>query len=367
MSLEHLDPWGHAMVRDYERLFKTFGIKPFKPLLSRIRNPMHLMRRGVVFGHRDYESVLDALENGDRPAIVTGFMPSGRFHFGHKMIADQLIYYQRLGFELFVPLADAEAYAVRKIPRSMVVDYALNQYVANLIALGLEKRHLHIYFQTNYEVPYYRLLQMSSRRVTGNEMEAIYGSLEPGKIVAALTQVADILHPQLEYFGGYRHVLVPVGVDQDPHIRLTRDIADRMSEIKLTRPASTYHRFMTGLDGGKMSSSRPDYAIFLDDPVEDAVRKLRRALTGGRPTVEEQRKLGGEPEKCTVYEFYLYHLVLDDAKLLELYRRCREGEMLCGECKRIASEMLASWLREHHRRLEKARDRVLEYVEPPSF
>ncbi len=364
---ERLDPWGHAIIRDYERLFKVFGIKPLKPLMPRIPRPMHLMRRGVIFGHRDYDVVLDALDRRERPAIVTGFMPSGRFHFGHKMIADQLIYYQKLGFELFIPLADAEAYAVRKVPRKLVIDYALNQYVANLVALGLEKKHLHIYFQTNYETPYYRLLQMASRRVTQSEMDAIYGSLEPGKIVAALTQVADILHPQLEYFGGFRYVLVPVGVDQDPHIRLTRDIADRMTELQLNRPASTYHRFMTGLDGGKMSSSRPESAIFLDDPVEDAVRKIKRALTGGRPTVEEQRRMGGEPDKCTVYEFYLYHLVLDDSRLLELYRRCRSGEMLCGECKNLAAEMLASWLKEHHKRLEEARDRVHEFVEPPGF
>ena len=367
-----LDPWASAVRVEYEKLFKYFGIRPFSELVPRVEkvfgDALHLMRRGVIFGHRDFDRILDAVERGERVALVTGFMPSGRFHFGHKMVADQIIWYQRKGFEVFVVLADAEAYAVRRLPRSEVIRIALEEYVANLIALGLEKRRLHLYFQTNYETPYYRLIQMFSRRVTLAEMQAIYGELEPAKIVAALTQAADILHPQLEYFGGFRHVVVPVGADQDPHIRLTRDLADRFeNELGLQRPASTYHRFMTGLDGNKMSSSRPEYAIFLTDPPDVAVRKLMRALTGGRPTVEEQRRLGGEPEKCTVYEFYVYHLIPDDQELRRIYEKCRKGELLCGECKKMAAERLRKWLEEHQKRLEKAKDKVLEYVEPPSF
>ncbi len=368
-----IDPWGTAVKIEYEKLFKYFGISEFAPLLPRIREvfgePLHLMRRGVIFGHRDYEKILEAYKSRERIALVTGFMPSGKFHFGHKMVAEQIIYYQKLGFEVFVVIADAEAYAVRKLDRRKVVEYGLYEYVANLIALGLEKnKHTHIYFQTNYEKPYYRLIQMFSRKVTMAEMEAIYGSMEPGKVIAALTQAADILHPQLDYFGGFRYVIVPVGADQDPHMRLTRDIADRFkSELGFERPSSTYHRFQVGLDGNKMSSSRPDYTIFLTDPPEQAVRKLKRALTGGRATIEEQRRLGGVPEACTVYEFYVYHLIFSDKELLDIYRRCRGGELLCGECKSHAAELLAKFLEEHQKKLEKARDKVLDYVEPPEF
>ncbi len=373
MEEYRLDPWASAVRLEYEKLFKYFGIKPFAPLIPKVGEVFgrthHLMRRGIIFGHRDYENILEAYRSGERIALVTGFMPSGRFHFGHKMVADQIIFYQKLGFEIFVVIADAEAYAVRRLDRKKIVEYGLYEYVANLIALGLEKnKHTHIYFQTNYEKPYYRLIQMFSRKVTLEEMRAIYGDVEPAKIMAALTQAADILHPQLEYFGGFKYVLVPVGADQDPHLRLTRDIADRFErELGLRRPASTYHRFQTGLDGNKMSSSRPEYTIFLSDPVDVAVRKLKRALTGGRATVEEQRKLGGEPEKCTVYEFYVYHLISDDRELMRIYEDCRAGRLLCGEDKEYAAQLLSRFLEEHQRRLEKAKDKVLDYVEPPSF
>jgi len=371
-----LDPWSSQLVVEYDKLFKYFGIRPFKevlPELERIVKPHHLMRRGVIFGHRDFERVLQALRSGEGFAILTGLMPSGHMHFGHKMVIDQVIYYQGLGAEIFIAIADVEAYAVRRLSRRDVIRYA-KEYVANYLALGLRRERLHIYFQSNYRVEYYRLMQLLSRRVTSAELKDIYGDVEPGKVMSIFAQMADILHPQLPSFGSHRVVLVPVGADQDPHLRLARDLADRYSaEFKslglggLERPASTYHRFMSGLTGGKMSSSKPESYIALTDDPDVAAAKLMRALTGGRPTAAEQRRLGGEPEKCPVYEMLSYHLVPDDEELKRIYLRCRGGEMLCGECKREAAERLRRFLQEHQRRLERARDIVDSVVDVPDF
>ena len=111
---------------------------------------------------------------------------------------------------------------------------------------------------------------------------------------APIIQVADILLPQLEEFGGPKNVIVPVGVDQDPHIRLTRDIASRLhEELGLLPPSSTYHRFLTGLSGDKMSSSKPSTAIYLNDTPKEASKKVKTAKTGGRESLKEQQELGG--------------------------------------------------------------------------
>ncbi len=368
-----IDPWGAEVIREYDKLFKYFGIRPFKEVLNelaKITEPHLLMRRGIVFGHRDFEKVLEAVKKGERFAIVTGLMPSGKMHFGHKMLIDQIIFYQqKLGARIFLTIADAEAYAVRRLSRKELVDYAINEFVANYLALGLRTKDLTIYFQTNYRKEYYRLIQLFSRKVTMAEMTAAYGeNIEPGKIIASLSQMADILHPQLEVFGGYKTVLVPVGADQDPHLRLTRDIADRFSaELGLERPASTYHRFITGLDGGKMSSSRPESYVALTDPPEEAGRKIMRSLTGGRATAEEQRRLGGRPEVCPVYEMHAYHLIQDDRELEKIYTDCKSGRMLCGECKLIAKERLVKFLEEHQSKLDRAREVAREIVEVPEF
>ena len=366
-----IDPWGTLEVKDYKRLMEVFGIKPIEtvfPLMEKVgMKPSVHMRRGIIFGHRDLDKVLEARARGERVAVLTGFMPSGRFHFGHKLTVDQLIYYQRNGFKVFVAIADAEASIVRRIPRKEAIRIGVEEYIANMIALGLDPDKTEFYFQTARGTPYYRLIQLFAGKVTAAEMEAIYGDLSPAKIMAALTQASDILHVQLEEYGGYRHVIVPVGADQDPHLRLTRDLADRMGGIiNLERPASTYHKMQRGLDGAKMSSSRPDSTIFLTDPLPEARRKLMRALTGGRATAEEQRRLGGVPEACTVYDMDMYHLMSDE-ELAKIYRDCRSGSILCGECKLLAWGKLKDLMEEHRRRLEEAKEIAWSVVETPRF
>ena len=368
-----IDPWSSTTIKEYEKLFAYFGIKPFKevlPELSEVAEPHPLMRRGVVFGHRDFENFLQVIKSGGKAAILTGLMPSGRMHLGHKMVIDQLVYYQKvLNADVFVAIADVEAYAVRKKSRKEVIETALNEYIPNYLALGLDPEKTVIYFQSNYRLEYYRLIQLFSRKVTLAEMQAIYGQdLGPAKILSALTQAADILHPYLNEFGGYDIVLVPVGADQDPHLRLARDIADRYSsDIRLGRPASTYHRLMTGLTGGKMSSSRPESYIALTDPPEEAVKKVMKSLTGGRATAEEQRKLGGEPQKCPIFELNAYHLISDDNELRKLYEDCVSGRILCGRCKKETAEKLKEFLKEHQERLNSVKDLVKEVVKPPTF
>jgi tryptophanyl-tRNA synthetase len=367
-----IDPWSSEGLRDYEKLFAYFGVRPFKEVVHQLESfgPLPLpIKRGAVVGHRDFERVLEALKNNSDFAILTGLMPSGKMHLGHKMLIDQIIYYQKLGAEIFLAIADVEAYGVRKLSREEVINLALDEYVANYLALGLETRKLHIYFQSNYKKEYYRLIQLFAKKVTMAELVAIYGEdLEPAKIMAVLTQAADILHPQLPHFGGFKIVLVPVGLDQDPHLRLTRDIADRFSEeLGFTRPASTYHKFLSGLTGGKMSSSKPESFIALTDPVNESISKLMKAFTGGRATAEEQRRLGGEPDKCPVFEVNQLHLVLDDEELRKIYEDCRSGAMLCGECKLATAERLRKFLEKHQEKLAAVKEKARSLVELPDF
>ncbi len=59
-----------------------------------------------------------------------------------------------------------------------------------------------------------------------------------------------------------------------------------------------------------------------------------KAFTGGRDTVEEQRKLGGRPEVCNVYAYYYFLFEEDDQALVDRELGCKKGEILCGECKK---------------------------------
>ena len=230
-----IDPWGSSDVQDYDYLFKEFGIEPFSKVLPGLKNPHILMKRGIVFGQRDFQRITDTINKKQKFAMMTGLMPSGKFHMGHKMVADQIIHYQNLGAECYVAVADLEAYLTRGMNLEETRKLAIEEYLINYIALGLKPKKCHFYFQTNGSVAYNNLSKFVSKKITFNEIKAIYGDITPGKIMSALTQVADILHPQLEENGGSKPVVVPVGVDQDPHFRVSRDVIGKLGFYK---PAS---------------------------------------------------------------------------------------------------------------------------------
>ncbi|MFZ8791748.1 MAG: tryptophan--tRNA ligase [Thermosphaera aggregans] len=364
-----IDPWGHFAIEDYEKLLVEFGIRPINEVYGLISRLHPYFTRKVVFGHRDFDKWLEDLRAGRKVAVLTGFMPSGRPHLGTAMVYEELKFFQELGAHVKIAIADAEAYVVRREDRRTTILNGVD-FIAHAIAWGLDPERTEFYFQTAMKEEYYRLIQMFSRKITMAEMEAIYGELSPGKITASLTQAADILHLQLDSYGGFKNILVPVGADQDPHLRLTRDIADRFEgELGLKRPASIYHKLIRGLDGNKMSKSRPEFAIHLDEDEETVRKKFVNALTGGRATAEEQRRLGGEPWKCTVYEVCLYHLIREDEKLKEVYDDCVSGRILCGECKRKALNLLLERLKNHREKYREVKesDIVEKIVNIPSF
>lgn len=363
-----IDPWGHYAFEDYEKLIAEFGLKPVEQIEDLLPIKHKYFTRRIVFAHRDFDLWLSRMRS-ERSAVLTGFMPSGMPHLGTAMVFEELKFFQQLGVHVKIAIADAEAYGVRREDRSDVIERG-EDFVIHAIAWGIDPERAEFYYQTAMKSHYYRLLQMFSRKISMAEMEAIYGELSPAKIIAALTQAADILHLQLGEFGGYKNVVVPVGADQDPHLRLTRDLADRFElELGLRRPSSIYHKLMKGLDGLKMSKSRPEAAIHLTDPVDIAVKKLMNALTGGRATAEEQRKLGGEPWKCSIFELYSYHLVEDEGELREIFNECATGKILCGQCKRRAAEKLAELLSTHQRRVGELRKSGVaeKYLEKPAF
>ncbi|MFB6077201.1 MAG: tryptophan--tRNA ligase, partial [Candidatus Nanohaloarchaea archaeon] len=354
-----IDPWGDVEAQDYGDKMEKFGIDPVADeLLEQLPEVHRYLRRGIIYGHRDLDRVVDAVEHGEEFAMMTGLMPSGKFHFGHKMLADQMVYYQDLGAELYIAVADIEAYLTRDVSLEEAREVAIDQYLANYIALGLEPDNVNFYFQSEGSTHYNTMSKLFAKNTTQNEVEAVYGDVSPGKITAALTQVADILQPEFAENGGPKPVVVPVGTDQDPHIRLTRDIAARYPRQEFVKPSSTYHKFMRGLQGGKMSSSKENSYIALDEDVDSALDKVDRAKTGGKQSVEEHREKGADLSEDIVYELLAFHLVEDDEELRRIKEAYSSGEMLSGELKQIAKDRLREFLEEHQSKRADAAERV---------
>ena len=126
----------------------------FEDILPELRDPHPYMRRKIIFGHRNYNSVLRAMERHEPFAVMSGFMPSGRAHFGHMMVMNEIIWHQKQGADAFAAIADMEAHAVRGVSWERCRQLGINEYIVSLIALGFQpKENSHIYFQSeNYKM-----------------------------------------------------------------------------------------------------------------------------------------------------------------------------------------------------------------------
>ncbi len=359
--MDEIDPWGDVEIGDYNEKMERFGIDPVEEIADRFPDNK-LVRRGIVFGHRGMDTVLDRYENGEEFAMMTGIMPSGVFHLGHKSVVDQILMYQEMGAQVTISAADVEAYTTREMSLEEARRLVIEEYLTNYVALGIDLEQTDFYFQTDGGNDYHRRSKLFARYLTQNEVDATYGGAGPGKIVSALTQYADILRPQFPENGGPKPTVVPIGIDQDPHIRMTRDVVSRYREREFHKPASTYHKFMRGLQGGKMSSSKEKSYIALTDSVEDAKAKIDAAKTGGYQSLDEHREKGAEIAEDMVFELLAFHLIDDDDELERIRREYTAGEMTSGEIKQIAKDEIESFLREHHQRREEAEPVVEQYV-----
>lgn len=449
-----IDPWSSQQSTDYERIRSNFGLSDIE--ISRIPNPNLLHRRGIIFAHRDLDTVLERVNRREKFGVLTGLMPSGKMHLGHSMVINQVKWFQDQGGDVTVTVADLEALATRNVSLKEGRKIALSEYVNNYAAMGLDPDKTNVYFQSMRPVVQ-RLGFTLGQKTNISEFESIYGfsgETNLAHVQAPLVQAGDIVHPQLEEYGGLRPIVVPVGVDQDPHIRLTRGLvgktnwfnvksrksggltvalsvqeenkkifgisdnggvnrdvrnqlfdklkssllklgfADILSNPKhgtieipgatledkariqisllslernlggmgLMPPCSTYHRFVVGMTGDKMSSSKPETTIFMHDSVEEMSKKVKRAFSGGQATVEEHRRLGGDLSKDVAYQYLQFFFEENDRELESIGRDYESGRLLAGEIKQICIDKAAEWLTELSEKRNQWSDRIEDFL-----
>jgi tryptophanyl-tRNA synthetase len=360
---DSIDPFGTTSVTDYERIYKEFGIEPFSPLLSKVSSPSLYMRRGIIFGHRGFDRILDRMENHEEFAVLSGIKPTGEFHLGTLMTAKEIIYFQQHGAQTFYCVADVEAYEDNKVPFEKSEKIAVDN-LADMLALGFDLKNAYVYRQSK-ETKVKDLAIILGRPVTLATMRAIYGERRIGLYLSALFQAGDILLPQLKDFGGPKPTIVPVGIDQDPHLRFTRDLSEMFHrKYGFVLPCSTYHKLMRGLDGSPKMSKRQMNCFTLQDKPETIRKRIMNAFTGGRATVKEQREKGGVPENCPLYETCLFHFVEDDDTIVETYHDCRTGKLLCGEHKTQTIDLILKFVKRHREKRKKLIDKAKQALGP---
>ena len=140
-----------------------------------------------------------------------------------------------------------------------------------------------------------------------------------------------------------------------------------MGGMGLMPPCSTYHRFAVGMNGGKMSSSKPETTIFMDDGIEEMSKKVKRALSGGQPTVEEHRRLGGDTSKDVAYQYLQFFFENDDKILEDVRRDYQSGRLLAGDIKQICIDSASEWLIELKDKRDQWEGRLDEFLAPDAI
>jgi len=356
-------PWKVEGKVDYEKLIEKFGTSPIDDALLerfyKISGELnHLLRRRIFFSHRDLDKVLDDWENGRGFFLYTGRGPSGPMHVGHiipfyftKWLQD------KFKVNVYIQLTDDEKFLEEERGLSLEDTRRwARENALDIAAVGFDPDKTFIFQDTEYIKNMYPLALKVARKVNFSWVRAVFGFNMQTNIGMSFYPAIQIVPSLFEK----RRCLIPCAIDQDPYWRIQRDVAESLGFYKA---AAIHSKFLPSLTGpvGKMSASQPESAIYLHEDEKSVRKKIWKAYSGGQPTLELHRKLGGKPEVDVAFQWLYYFFEPDDIKLRKIEEDYRSGRLLTGELKLILTEKVLSFLQEHHERREEAEDKLHLY------
>jgi len=364
MDAFKVTPWEVSGAIDYDKLTKQFGTSRID---TRLRQrlvgacggdePHHMLRRDFFFSHRDLNLVLDDYEKGRGFFLYTGRKPSKGMHIGHlvPMIMTRWLQ-EKFGANLYIEITDDEGFLHKREYGWGQVQEAARDNILDIIAVGFDPERTFIFKDSEYIGNVYPLLLNAARRITGSTVKAVFGFDDS-------TNIGLNMYPAMQTvptFFEKKRCLIPCAIDQDPYWRIQRDIAEGMGYYKT---AAIHSRFLPPLQGvaGKMSSSAgQETAILLTDDEKTVKNKINKyAFSGGQATVEEHRRLGGDPDVDVPYQWLSILFEPDDKKLKQIHDDYKSGKLLTGEMKALLIDRINAFLKEHREKRRKA-ERELE-------
>ena len=297
-----------------------------------------------------------------RKRILSGMRPTGKLHLGnlHGALSNWVALQNHGDYECYYFVADWHAltsdYAntdeIRANTIDMVIDWlaaGLNPEKSTLFIQSTIKEHAELFLLLCMITP----LTWLERNPTYKEMKEELSQKDLstfGFLGYPVLQAADIIM--------YKAFGVPVGVDQLPHVELTREIARRFNFLygeifPIPEPLLAEIPKLLGIDGRKMSKSY-DNSIFMSDRGDALKKKIAAMFTDP----QRQRKSDpGRPELCNVFTFHQLYSSSED--VVAIAPACRGASIGCTECKR----RLASVVGEGMRPIHEQRDYYLAHPE----
>jgi tryptophanyl-tRNA synthetase len=366
-----VNPWEVRGNIDYDKLIKEFGTKHVTDeLLNRIKKHTkdlhYMLRRKIFFSHRDLDWILDEYEKGNKFFLYTGRASSGPVHMGHLipwMLTKWL--QDKFDVDLWFQFPDEEKFFFKEDLTLEDTSKFTKDNMLDVIALGFDPKKTHFIVDTVHAKLMYKEACKVAKKITFSTAKAVFGFTNDtniGSIFYTAMQAVPAFLPSV-LKGKNIPCLIPHAIDQDAHFRVARDALAKLGYYK---PAAIHCTFLPGLKGmmeqGKMSASEEQTAIFTTDSQKTVETKINKyAFSGGQATVEEQRKKGGNPDIDVSYQ-WLTFFEEDDSKLKKIREDYMSGKLLTGELKAILIEKINTFLKEHQKKRERAKDSIDKFI-----
>jgi len=360
-------PWEIEGKVDYNKLIKEFGVNflddniknQIKEISKEKNIPYHIyLKRNLFFAHRDFDKALKLHKEGKPFFLYTGRAPGGSMHIGHLIPFLFTKYLQNLfDCNLYIQIPDDEKFLFKKNLTLEKIEEMVESDLADIAAIGFNSDKTFIFRNSQFISQMYPLYLKTAQKITYSQSRNTFGFTNDSNI-------GQIAMPALQIvptFFEKNLCVVPMGIDQDPYFRLQRDFAQKLGYQK---NSNIHSKFLTALTGpeGKMSASEPDKAILLTDDAKIVKKKVNKyAFSGGRETLEEHRKLGGDTKIDVAYNWLYYLFEEDDNKINQIKKDYESGKLLSGEIKKILIDKINLFLEEHKKKKEDAiKNKLLE-------
>ncbi len=299
-----------------------------------------------------------------RKRILSGMRPSGKLHLGNFFGAlDSWVKLQD-DYDCFFFAADWHALS-SEYENTGIIKESIKDMFLDWLSAGMDPQKSTIFIQSNIleHAELHVLLSMITplswleRNPTYKEQQQELTNRDIstyGFLGYPVLQAADIII--------YKAHKVPVGVDQLPHLELTREIARRFNFLyeeifPLPEPILTEVPKLLGIDGRKMSKAYNN-AIYLSDPPETIKEKTDQMFTDPQ---RARRTDPGDPEICNVFSF---HKILSPTEAVdEIAHGCRSAGIGCVECKKRLISRIITFLAPFQRKRECFLDHFKEVEE----
>ncbi|MBI5046670.1 tryptophan--tRNA ligase [Candidatus Micrarchaeota archaeon] len=358
-------PWEVSGQVDYEKLLKQFGTQRIdhiqKDRMHQAAGKLHpMLARDFFFSHRDLNLVLDDHAKGKGFFLYTGRGPSKGMHIGHlvpliftKWLQDQF------KCNLYIEITDDEKFLFKREYEWPDVQKYAYENILDIIAVGFDPERTFIFKDSEYIKNVYPLLMRTARKITGSTVKAVFGFDDSTNIGLSFYPAYQVIPSFFEK----KRCLIPCAIDQDNYWRVQRDVAEPLGYYKT---AAIHSKFLPPLQGisGKMSSSASaETAILLTDDEKTVKNKVNKyAFSGGRASVEEHRRLGGNPDIDVPYQWLSILFEPDNKKLKQLHDDYLSGKLLSGEMKMVLIEKINAFLKDHREKRKKAEKEIDKFM-----